>query len=57
MSTTAALTAPEAVDWTALRNFAAPRGQFRISLTPRCNLGRFFCDNEDDVPPPLILRD
>ncbi|MFE9553580.1 radical SAM protein [Streptomyces sp. NPDC006703] len=57
MSTTEALAAPEAVDWTALRNFAALRGQFRISLTPRCNLGCFFCHNEDDVPPPLTLRD
>jgi hypothetical protein len=26
------------VDWTALRNFAALRGQLRVSLTPICNL-------------------
>ncbi|MEU9101851.1 radical SAM protein [Streptomyces sp. NPDC048361] len=58
MSTTAPVTtAPQAVDWTALRNFAALRGQFRVSLTPRCNLGCFFCHNEDDVPPPRTLRD
>ncbi|GGP84648.1 radical SAM protein [Streptomyces melanogenes] len=57
MSATAPLAVPQAVDWTALRNFAALRGQFRVSLTPRCNLGCFFCHNEDDVPPPRTLRD
>lgn len=38
-------------DWTALRNFAALRGQLRVSLTPRCNLRCWFCHNEGDVPP------
>ncbi|AUH40483.1 radical SAM protein [Streptomyces sp. CMB-StM0423] len=42
-----------AVDWTALRNFAALRGQLRVSLTPVCNLKCWFCHNEGDVPPPF----
>ncbi|MFI0150771.1 radical SAM protein [Streptomyces lydicus] len=41
------------VDWTALRNFAALRGQLRVSLTPICNLKCWFCHNEGDVPPPF----
>ncbi|GHH12556.1 radical SAM protein [Streptomyces rubradiris] len=40
-------------DWTALRNFAALRGQLRVSLTPHCNLKCWFCHNEGDVPPPF----
>ncbi|MFZ3498411.1 radical SAM protein [Streptomyces sp. 5.8] len=44
-------------DWTALHNFAALRGQFRVSLTPRCNVACWFCHNEADVPPPLTHRD
>ncbi|MYS46003.1 radical SAM protein [Streptomyces sp. SID5998] len=39
-------------DWTALQNFAALRGQFRVSLTPLCNEACWFCHNEGDVPPP-----
>ncbi|MEU7296375.1 radical SAM protein [Streptomyces exfoliatus] len=45
------------VDWTALQNFAALRGQFRVSLTPRCNLQCWFCHNEGDVPPPATHAD
>jgi cyclic pyranopterin phosphate synthase len=45
------------VDWTALRNFAALRGQLRVSLTPRCNIACWFCHNEGDVPPPLTRHD
>lgn len=45
------------VDWTALHNFAALRGQLRISLTPRCNIACWFCHNEGDVPPPLTRLD
>ncbi|MFF4602715.1 radical SAM protein [Streptomyces sp. NPDC001339] len=41
------------VDWTALRNFAALRGQLRVSLTPACNVKCWFCHNEGDVPPPF----
>ncbi len=43
---------PPFTDWTALRNFAALRGQFRVSLTPLCNEACWFCHNEGDVPPP-----
>jgi cyclic pyranopterin phosphate synthase len=41
------------LDWTALRNFAALRGQLRVSLTPVCNVKCWFCHNEGDVPPPF----
>ncbi|MBT2446822.1 radical SAM protein [Streptomyces sp. ISL-43] len=53
------LTIPPAVrtDWTALHNFVALRGQFRVSLTPKCNVACWFCHNEADVPPPLTRRD
>jgi GTP 3',8-cyclase len=44
-------------DWTALQNFAALRGQLRVSLTPRCNIACWFCHNEGDVPPPLTRAD
>ncbi|MFE6165864.1 radical SAM protein [Streptomyces sp. NPDC056486] len=40
------------VDYTALHNFAALRGQLRVSLTPHCNARCWFCHNEGDVPPP-----
>ncbi|WP_309239242.1 radical SAM protein [Streptomyces lunaelactis] len=45
------------VDWTALQNFAALRGQLRVSFTPRCNIACWFCHNEGDVPPPLTRQD
>ncbi|MFE4827397.1 radical SAM protein [Streptomyces sp. NPDC056672] len=41
------------IDWTALRNFAALRGQLRVSFGPRCDIACWFCHNEGDVPPPL----
>lgn len=44
-------------DRTALHNFAALRGQLRVSLTPRCNIACWFCHNEGDVPPPLTRGD
>ncbi|RSO41849.1 radical SAM protein [Streptomyces sp. WAC 06725] len=47
----------DTTDWTALRNFAALRGQLRVSLTPRCNLACWFCHNEGDVPPPVTRQD
>ncbi|OEJ57187.1 molybdenum cofactor biosynthesis protein MoaA [Streptomyces agglomeratus] len=40
-----------ATNWTALQNFAALRGQLRVSLTPYCNIKCWFCHNEGDVPP------
>ncbi|MGX2995420.1 radical SAM protein [Streptomyces sp. JNUCC 64] len=57
--TTVPLDAPAApaADWTAFRNFAALGGQFRISLTPVCNIACWFCHNEADVPPPVTRRD
>ncbi|MBH5334026.1 radical SAM protein [Streptomyces pactum] len=50
-------TAQPAVDWTALHNFDALRGQLRVSLTPRCNIACWFCHNEGDVPPPATRAD
>ncbi|UKY49229.1 radical SAM protein [Streptomyces inhibens] len=47
----------DAVDYTALHNFAALRGQLRVSFTPRCNIACWFCHNEGDVPPPLTRMD
>ncbi|MCX4993381.1 radical SAM protein [Streptomyces sp. NBC_00568] len=47
----------DAVDFTALKNFAALRGQLRVSFTPRCNIACWFCHNEGDVPPPLTRAD
>ncbi|WP_052869175.1 radical SAM protein [Streptomyces niger] len=49
--------AAPAIDYTALRNFAALRGQLRVSLTPKCNTACWFCHNEGDVPPPLTRTD
>ncbi|MGV9251447.1 radical SAM protein [Streptomyces sp. NPDC003697] len=49
--------ATDAVDFTALQNFAALRGQLRVSFTPQCNIACFFCHNEGDVPPPLMRID
>ncbi|MET8678209.1 radical SAM protein [Streptomyces sp. NPDC004647] len=48
---------PPQVDQTALSNFAALRGQLRVSFTPRCNIACWFCHNEGDVPPPLSRTD
>ncbi|MGA4540144.1 radical SAM protein [Uniformispora flossi] len=38
-------------DWTALQNYAALRGQLRVSFGPVCNIGCYFCHNEGDIPP------
>ncbi|MEW1544947.1 radical SAM protein [Streptomyces tsukubensis] len=57
MSAARPLPDTSAVDRTALHNFAALRGQLRVSLTPRCNIACFFCHNEDDVPPLLTRTD
>lgn len=45
------------IDWTALQNFAALRGQLRVSFGPACNLLCWFCHNEGDVPPPRTRED
>ncbi|BAJ30466.1 MULTISPECIES: radical SAM protein [Kitasatospora] len=42
---------------TALRNFAALRGQLRVSFGPACNIGCWFCHNEGDVPPRTTRED
>ncbi|MFE2600664.1 radical SAM protein [Streptomyces sp. NPDC059396] len=52
-----ASTAGPEVDWTAFQNFAALRGQLRVSFGPRCNIACWFCHNEGDVPPPLTRLD
>ncbi|MFI2616666.1 radical SAM protein [Streptomyces sp. NPDC018584] len=49
--------ATPSIDWTALSNFAALRGQLRVSFGPRCNIACWFCHNEGDVPPPLTRAD
>ncbi|MDH6579511.1 radical SAM protein [Kitasatospora sp. MAP5-34] len=46
-----------AVGLTALHNFAALRGQLRVSLSPHCNIGCTFCHNEGDVPPGTTRED
>ncbi|MFE1959969.1 radical SAM protein [Streptomyces sp. NPDC059479] len=57
MNTAHALSSASEVDWTALHNFAALRGQLRVSFGPRCNIACWFCHNEGDVPPPLTRVD
>lgn len=47
----------DSVDLTALENFAALRGQLRVSFTPHCNAACWFCHNEGDVPPPETRQD
>ncbi|MFE7354893.1 radical SAM protein [Streptomyces sp. NPDC057543] len=54
---THALPSGGAYDVTALHNFAALRGQLRVSFTPQCNALCWFCHNEGDVPPPETHRD
>ncbi|MBV6700378.1 radical SAM protein [Kitasatospora aureofaciens] len=42
---------------TALHNFAALRGQLRVSFGPECNVACWFCHNEGDVPPGVTRDD
>ncbi|MDH6127962.1 radical SAM protein [Kitasatospora sp. GP82] len=56
LSVTSVQPSPE-LSMTALRNFAALRGQLRVSLTPDCNIGCLFCHNEGDVPPGTTRAD
>lgn len=46
-----------APDMTGLSNFAALRGQLRVSLGPACNIWCWFCHNEGDVPPGATKDD
>lgn len=39
------------------RQFGARGGQLRISLTPRCQIGCWFCHNEGETPPRLTHQD
>ncbi|WP_299535352.1 radical SAM protein [uncultured Streptomyces sp.] len=48
---------PAPTDLTALKSFAALRGQLRVSLTPRCNIFCNFCHDEGDKPPVLVRAD
>jgi cyclic pyranopterin phosphate synthase len=38
-------------------DFARRGGQLRVSFTPRCQLGCWFCHNEGEVPPRVTRRD
>lgn len=38
-------------------DFARRGGQLRVSLTPRCNLGCWFCHNEGEIPPRITHHD
>jgi len=38
-------------------DFARRGGQLRLSFTPRCQLGCWFCHNEGEVPPRITRRD
>lgn len=49
--------ARDETDWTALLNFAALRGQLRVSFGPACNIACWFCHDEGDIPPGLARRD
>lgn len=55
--TSAPLRARFETDWTALLNFAALRGQLRVSFGPACNIACWFCHDEGDIPPGLARRD
>ncbi|GLY33462.1 radical SAM protein [Kineosporia sp. NBRC 101731] len=44
-------------DLTALSNFAALRGQLRVSFGPKCSIACWFCHNEGDVPPGDARKD
>jgi GTP 3',8-cyclase len=38
-------------------DFARRGGQLRVSFTPRCQLGCWFCHNEGEVPPRITRHD
>lgn len=54
MTTVTELLVPRLRDGGA--DFARRGGQLRVSLTPRCQLGCWFCHNEGDVPPRITRR-
>jgi len=38
-------------------DFARRGGQLRVSFTPRCQLGCWFCHNEGEIPPRITHHD
>jgi cyclic pyranopterin phosphate synthase len=38
-------------------DFVRRGGQLRVSLTPRCQIGCWFCHNEGEVPPRITRHD
>ena len=38
-------------------DFARRSGQLRVSFTPRCQLGCWFCHNEGEIPPRITHHD
>ena len=38
-------------------DFARRGGQLRVSFTPRCQLGCWFCHNEGEIPPRITRHD
>lgn len=38
-------------------DFAQRGGQLRVSFTPRCQLGCWFCHNEGEIPPRITRHD
>ncbi|MER7361967.1 radical SAM protein [Nonomuraea wenchangensis] len=38
-------------------DFVRRGGQLRVSLTPRCQLGCWFCHNEGEIPPRITHHD
>ena len=38
-------------------DFARRGGQLRVSFTPRCQLGCWFCHNEGEIPPRITRQD
>ncbi|MYV98354.1 radical SAM protein [Streptomyces sp. SID3343] len=50
-------TTPPTTTAEGFAGFAARRGQLRVSLTPRCQLGCWFCHNEGEIPPRLTHAD
>jgi len=38
-------------------DFARRGGQLRVSFTPRCQLGCWFCHNEGEIPPRITRAD
>lgn len=40
-----------------MADFARRSGQLRVSFTPRCQLGCWFCHNEGEIPPRITHHD